>query len=84
VSFLGLLKPMFTRNGFNIYPREMESDVGALPGVTEVEVQPIPEPARENGILLRVRGQVTADELKAWCEERLSAYKQPSVIEILD
>jgi long-chain acyl-CoA synthetase len=84
VSFLGLLKPMFTRNGFNIYPREMESVVGALPGVTEVEVQPIPEPARENGILLRVRGQVTADELKAWCEERLSAYKQPSVIEILD
>ena len=24
IRFLGLLKPMFTRNGFNIYPREIE------------------------------------------------------------
>ena len=35
ISFLGLLKPMFTRNGFNIYPREIERVVLALPGVHE-------------------------------------------------
>jgi long-chain acyl-CoA synthetase len=84
VTFLGLAKPMFTRNGFNVYPREVEAVVRSLSGVTEAEVRPIPEPARENDILLRVRGSVTADQVKAWCEERLSAYKQPSAIEILD
>ncbi|HEX7980022.1 MAG TPA: AMP-binding protein [Gemmatimonadaceae bacterium] len=80
ISFLGLLKPMFTRNGFNIYPREIEHAVLELPGVTAVEVWPIPEPTKENDIGLRVTGSVTEEEVRAWCESRLSAYKQPTVI----
>jgi long-chain acyl-CoA synthetase len=82
VTFLGLLKPMFTRNGFNVYPREIEQVVRAMPGVTSAMVTAIPDPAKENDILLRVSGDVTAAEVKAWCESRLSAYKQPSVIEM--
>jgi long-chain acyl-CoA synthetase len=82
VSFLGLLKPMFTRNGFNVYPRELERAVHELPGVERVEVRALPEPARENDILLRVTGTVTEGEVRRWCELRLSAYKQPSVVEI--
>ena len=50
ISFVGLLKPMFTRNGFNIYPREIERALLELPGVTRVEVWPIPEPPKENDI----------------------------------
>jgi long-chain acyl-CoA synthetase len=80
-SFVGLLKPMFTRNGFNVYPREIEHAVMELPGVTSAEVWPIPEPAKENDIGLRVTGSVTDDEVRAWCEVRLSQYKQPTVIE---
>jgi long-chain acyl-CoA synthetase len=82
VSFLGVLKPMFTRNGFNIYPREIERVVCAMPGVRRVEVVAIPEPTREHDILLRVTGSVTEDDVKRWCEERLSAYKQPSLIQL--
>jgi long-chain acyl-CoA synthetase len=82
IRFLGLLKPMFTRNGFNIYPREIESAVCELPGVRSAEVTPIPDPAKENDIRLRVVGAVTEDEVRSWCGMRLSAYKQPSVIEI--
>lgn len=82
VSFLGLIKPMFTRNGFNVYPRELERVIGAMPGVTSVEVTPIPEPSRENDIRVRITGNVTEDEVKRWCEARLSGYKQPSVIEL--
>jgi long-chain acyl-CoA synthetase len=84
ITFLGVLKPMFTRSGFNIYPREIERVIGELPGVRAVEVTPIPEPARENDIRARVTGAVSADEVKQWCEARLSAYKQPTVVEILD
>ena len=80
--FLGLLKPMFTRNGFNVYPAELERVTRELPGVDRVEVHPLPEPFKENDILLRVWGSVSEDDVRRWCESRLSAYKQPSVIEI--
>ncbi len=82
ISFAGLLKPMFTRNGFNIYPREIERAVLELPGVTSAEAWPIPEPAKENDIGLRITGSVTEDDVRAWCEARLSGYKQPTVIEV--
>ena len=82
VTFDGILKPMFTRNGFNIYPAEIERAVLELRGVRAVAVRAIPEPAREHDIALEVTGAVTADEVRAWCERRLSAYKQPGTITI--
>jgi long-chain acyl-CoA synthetase len=80
IRFDGLLKPMFTRNGFNIYPREIERALLELPGVTTAEVWPIREPSRENDIAVRVTGSVTEDDVRAWCESRLSAYKQPTSV----
>ena len=83
VAFAGLLKPMFTRNGFNVYPREIERTVGAMPGVRRATVRAIPHPAREHDIAIIVEGDVDEAALKLWCEERLSAYKQPSEITIV-
>jgi long-chain acyl-CoA synthetase len=82
IRFTGVLKPMFTRNGFNIYPAEIERALLELPGVTAADARPIPEPSKENDIALHVTGSVTEDEVRAWCESRLSAYKQPTQIEI--
>lgn len=79
-SFDGLLKPMFTRNGFNIYPREIETAIAAMPGVRSVRVAAAPDSVRENEIVVSVDGDVTPDEVKAWCRDRLAAYKQPSVV----
>jgi long-chain acyl-CoA synthetase len=84
ITFLGVLKPMFTRNGFNVYPRELERAIGELSGVRDVAVSPIPDPSKENDILVRVRGAVTEAEVRDWCERRLSAYKQPTVVEIME
>ena len=81
-AFRGVCKSMFTRNGFNVYPRELERVVGAMPGVRRVVVRAIPNPAREHDITLEVEGQVTPDAVKAWCAERLSAYKQPSTVTV--
>ena len=83
VRFLGLLKPMFTRSGFNVYPRELERAVAAMPGVTNVQVSAIPDPVKENDIRIRVSGRILEDDVRRWCEQHLSAYKQPSVIEIV-
>jgi long-chain acyl-CoA synthetase len=82
ISFRGLLKPMFTRNGFNIYPRELERVVGAMPGVTRVAVRAIPDAVREHEIALDVAGAVGADDVKAWCEATLAAYKQPLEVNV--
>lgn len=82
VEFRGLAKPMFTRNGFNVYPREIERVIAALPGVESVEVSAVPDPAREHDIAVAVRGTVAEADIRAWCESRLSAYKQPSHISV--
>jgi long-chain acyl-CoA synthetase len=82
IRFLGVLKPMFTRNGFNIYPAELERVVRELPGVERVEVHALPEPFKENDILLRVWGTISEEDVRRWCEPRLSVYKQPTVIEV--
>jgi len=80
VVFEGVIKPMFTRNGFNIYPEEIRQAVSELPGVREVRVRAIPEPLRDFDIALDVDGTVTADAIRQWCETRLSAYKQPASV----
>jgi len=81
-SFDGVIKPMFTRNGFNIYPREIERVVGEMEGVQNVTAHRIPDPIRENDIAIDVRGDVDAADVKRWCDERLSVYKRPTSIVI--
>ncbi|MDF1501587.1 AMP-binding protein [Roseisolibacter sp. H3M3-2] len=82
IAFRGVLKAMFTRNGFNIYPREIERAVRELPGVRTATVRAVPDPAREHDIALHVTGDVGADAVKRWCAERLSAYKQPAEVTV--
>ena len=82
IAFRGVIKPMFTRNGFNIYPREIERVVGEMPGVRGVRVTAAPEPLRENDIAITVVGDVSAADVKAWCDDRLAVYKRPSFITI--
>ena len=84
VTFARVIKPMFTRNGFNIYPREIERVVGDMPGVKRVTASAITEPARENDVALDLVGAVREEDVQRWCEERLSTYKRPSRITIHD
>ena len=83
VTFDGVLKPMFTRNGFNVYPAEIERTLALMPGVVRVEVRAIPDAAKEHQVGVVVHGAVTETAVRAWCERLLSAYKQPGVVEIV-
>jgi len=74
---------MFTRNGFNIYPREIERIVLEMPGIQAVIVREIGGDDREPEIELEVTGQVAESDVKSWCAEQLSAYKQPATIRVL-
>jgi len=82
-EFHGLCKPMFTRNGFNVYPAEVERAIGELAGVVHVRAYAVPDAARENDVAVDVAGAVTVEAVKAWCAERMSAYKRPSTITIV-
>lgn len=81
-EFRGVVKPMFTRNGFNVYPREIEQVIAAMPGVASVVAEGMPHPVREHDVAVVVTGSVLPDDVKQWCEQRLSAYKQPSRITV--
>jgi len=76
-----LIKP----GGFQVWPREVEEAIAAHPKVLEAGVAGIPDPYRgetvKAWIVLKPGQEATADEIKAWCKERLAAYKVPTHFE---
>lgn len=84
VEFLGLIKPMFTRNGFNVYPAELARALTQMPGVASARVYAIRDPVHEHdiGVELTLDGSraIAEADVKRWCERRLAQYKQPSRI----
>lgn len=87
IRFVGLVKPMFTRSGFNIYPREMQRVLEEDPRIAKARVSPQPDPVKEHEILLEVeaaRGaELTEDDVREICRARLASYKQPGRITII-
>lgn len=82
IEFTSFLKPMIKRNGFNVYLREIELAVRELPGVVNVAARAVERADAEPDIEIDVEGTVSDADVKQWCEERLSAYKQPSAIRV--
>jgi acyl-CoA synthetase (AMP-forming)/AMP-acid ligase II len=82
-SFRGLIKPMFTRNGFNIYPREIEAALLRMPGVRSARAWALPDAMKENGIAVRIEGAVNEADVKQWAQHELAAYKVPGHYEIV-
>lgn len=83
VSFRGLIKPMFTRNGFNIYPREIEAAFLRMPDVKRATVHALPDSAKENAVAVTIEGNVTESSVRQWAQQELAAYKVPSRYEIV-
>ncbi len=73
-----LIKP----GGFQVWPREVEEAIAAYPKVLEVGVAGIPDPYRGETVkawIVLKPGQIaTAEEIKAFCRDRLAAYKVPT------
>jgi crotonobetaine/carnitine-CoA ligase len=76
---------MIKRAGENISTLEVEGAIGEHPEIAEVAVIGIPDPIRDQAVMaivVRTAGStVSADELRAFCAERLSKFKVPSVFE---
>jgi long-chain acyl-CoA synthetase len=74
-------KDLVIRGGYNVYPREIEEVLYAHPSIAEAAV--IGKPDERLGeevvavVSLRPGSELTAEELIAYCRERLAAYKYP-------
>jgi long-chain acyl-CoA synthetase len=86
IRYRGLLKPMFTRNGFNVYPAEVARVLESDPRIEAVRVCALPDAVKENEIVLVVRpardAKLAEDDVRALCRERLAIFKQPARVEI--
>jgi long-chain acyl-CoA synthetase len=79
-----LIKP----SGFQVWPREIEEVITAHPAVAEVCVAGIADPkwgeAVKAWVVLCDGHTATAEEIQAWCKEKLVAYKTPRFFEFRD
>ncbi len=86
VRFRGCLKPMFTRSGFNIYPREIERVLRDDPRIADASVTNVPDAAKENEIAVTIvpapGAELDENEVRRICRDNLAAYKQPARITI--
>ncbi len=77
-------KDMILVSGFNVYPNELEDVVGQMPGVMECACVGISDAKSGEAVKLVVVRRdpaLTEDEVRGWCRENLTGYKQPRVVE---
>jgi len=81
-------KDLIIAGGFNIYPREVEEVLFEHPAIKEAAVIGLPDPYRGETVkafvVMKDGGSATAEEIIAWCRERLASYKVPRHVEFRD
>jgi acyl-CoA synthetase (AMP-forming)/AMP-acid ligase II len=79
---------MIISGGYNIYPREVEDVIAEVPGVHEVAVLGIDDPEwgqRVTAFYSVNEGMsVTAEAILEHCRERLTSYKKPKEIRLVE
>jgi long-chain acyl-CoA synthetase len=81
-------KDMIVASGYKVWPREVEDVIYEHPAVDEAAVVGAPDAYRGETVRAVVslrRGEsLEAEELVAFCRERMAAYKCPRIVEIVE
>jgi long-chain acyl-CoA synthetase len=81
-------KDQINAAGFKVWPREVEDVLYEHPAVREAAVVGVPDAYRGETVKafvsLRPGERPDADELIAFCRERMAAYKYPRLVEFVD
>ncbi|MCW0180453.1 MAG: malonyl-CoA synthase [Zavarzinia sp.] len=88
VQILGRGKDLVISGGFNVYPKEVEGEIDALPGVIESAVIGLPHADFGEGVTAVVVRRKGADVTEAGVLEalmgRLAKFKQPKAVIFVD
>jgi acyl-CoA synthetase (AMP-forming)/AMP-acid ligase II len=88
LAIVGRLKEMIIRGGENIYPKEIEDVLFEFPGVLEAAVIGVPHETFGEIVVAYVAFRKgfagTQEGLNEHCTDRLTRYKRPSTINIID
>ena len=77
-------KDMILVSGFNVYPNEIEDVVGKLEGVMECACVGVADEKSGEAVklvIVKKNPDLTDAQVRAFCKENLTGYKQPKVIE---
>jgi acyl-CoA synthetase (AMP-forming)/AMP-acid ligase II len=79
------VKDMIVTGGENVYSAEVENAIASNPGVAQVAVIGIPSEQWGEAVLAIVvpkeGAELTEEDIKAWCKERIAGYKVPKSVE---
>jgi fatty-acyl-CoA synthase len=88
LHLVGRRREVIIRDGFSVYPREVEDLLQAHPGVRETVVVGIPDDVLGEAIcacIVPIEGAiVTGPEVMDWCRVMLAGYKVPDLVRFLD
>ena len=77
-------KDMILVSGFNVFPTELEDVVGQMEGVLECACVGVKDDKSGEAVklvIIKKNPDLTEDQVRAYCKENLTGYKQPKVIE---
>jgi malonyl-CoA/methylmalonyl-CoA synthetase len=88
ISIVGRSKDIIISGGVNLYPREIEEVIESIPVVKEAAVVGVPDEefgeAVKACVILEDGGELSGEEVIAYCKERLASFKKPKHVEFLD
>ncbi|GAA4748603.1 long-chain fatty acid--CoA ligase [Gordonia alkaliphila] len=88
ITLVDRKKDMIVTGGENVYPIEVEQVLLSHPDVDDAAVIGLPDPKWGEGVTavvsLRAQASVSADDLLAYCRDRIAHFKSPRRIEFLD
>jgi fatty-acyl-CoA synthase len=89
LNIVGRIKDLVIRGGENVYPREVEEFLYSHPDIADVQVIGVPDAKYGEELMAWVvmrpgTDPLTADAVRAFCAGKLSHYKIPRYVHVVD
>ncbi|WP_223699889.1 AMP-binding protein [Sutcliffiella deserti] len=88
IQITGRLKDMIIRGGENIYPREIEEFLYTHPKISDVQIVGVPDEKFGEQvaafIIVKPGESLTPKEIKEFCKGKISSFKIPYYVEIVE
>jgi len=88
VHIVGRAKDLIISGGFNVYPKEVETLIDALPGIVESAVIGVPHPDFGEGVaavvVRRPDAEICEKDILAGLSDQIAKFKQPKRVFLVD